>query len=405
MATRCPGRVRRFLQRRRAAVAALQMLFDAVGQTASVGDRLDRFVEEKIQGAASGRVVIIFSCATFTESEGQRPTRWTRELARRGIPVIFVYGRWVPEAAVRESHVPGVFCLTLDEFALRYKTLLRDVRLEGLRRVLLMEFPHPRLTEIMDHARGLGWRTVYDVIDDWEEFHREGHAFWYATDTEKHLARGAELTTATHPALRRKMLHWGAARSLLLPNALEDWGPPPAEPPVPARTGEITLGYFGHLTSSWFDWPLVTAVAKRRPEWRFQIVGYGCEKRIKHGGNIQFLGRVDHAALPALAQHWDVAMIPFRRTPLCRAVDPIKIYEYISLGLPTVVTGMPHLAGYPGVRAVETAEEFAAAAVHVAHNRLDQATVAEFLRQNRWSNRVDTLLQTLDAEDAYCRTD
>ena len=86
---------------------------------------------------------------------------------------------------------------------------------------------------------------------------------------------------------------------------------------------------------------------------------------------------------------------------LCRpgAVDPIKIYEYISLGLPTVVTGMPHLAGHPGVLVAETEEQFASAIAQAAGKRLDKTTVAKFLGCNRWSNRVDTLLEALEESD------
>ncbi len=139
-------------------------------------------------------------------------------------------------------------------------------------------------------------------------------------------------------------------------------------------------------------------MAKRRPDWVFQIIGYGLDKRIASCDNVLFLGKVEHCDLPLYAKNWDVAMIPFQPSRLSVAVDPIKIYEYISLGLPTVVSGMPHLASYPGVYAVGDDMEFEAAVEKAAQQGLDAATAEAFLGLNRWSNRIDTLLNLLNEE-------
>jgi hypothetical protein len=301
--------------------------------------------------------------------------------------------------------------------------------------------------EIVNYANACGWRTVCDVIDDWEEFHKCGQAVWYDPDIETYLLQNAERTTVTCESLRQKMAALGGERLHLLPNAFEDWaegdqdafrrgrgcsgnnrtaeGISPrfadqadhaahgARAPgksgrspdnladssreiSPARKGRITVGYFGYLTSSWFDWPLVLAVARRRPDWIFQIIGYGLDRRLPACENLVLLGRVRHSDLPAYAKHWDVAMIPFQSSRLARGVDPIKIYEYISLGLPTVVTGLPHLAAYPGVMEAGNDREFEQSVEKAAKAGLDETSAESFLRDNRWANRIDALLDFLD---------
>jgi hypothetical protein len=135
-------------------------------------------------------------------------------------------------------------------------------------------------------------------------------------------------------------------------------------------------------------------VAKRRPDWTFHIIGYGLDKRIAPCNNLIFLGKVEHCDLPTFAKNWDVAMIPFQASKLSSAVDPIKIYEYISLGLPTVVTGIPHLASYPGVLTANGELEFEAAVERASRMDIDETTVETFLSSNRWSNRID-ILQTI----------
>ncbi|MGA2061971.1 MAG: glycosyltransferase [Thermoguttaceae bacterium] len=381
-----PTRIKQYLKS-----TARQAGFDV-----SLHRRLDYFLSNQAENNSSGRVFLIFSSVTFSESEGQRPTRLARELARRGIPVIFAYWRWKASAPVEQSGNPGVFCLPIDEFQKDYENLLGHQRLNSLQRVFMMEFPHPCLFEIVNYANVRGWRTAYDVIDDWEEFHKRGQAVWYDRDLETYLLQNADVATITQNNLLKKMSDMGAERFALLPNAFEDWGEPGKNSPPPMRKGQISIGYFGHLTSSWFDWPLVVSLAKRRPDWTFHIIGYGLDKRIASLDNLIFLGRVEHCDLPAFAKNWDAAMIPFQASKLSAAVDPIKIYEYISLRLPAVVTGMPHLASYPGVFTANDGAEFEAALEKAAKTKIDATTAETFLSANRWSNRIDALLKILD---------
>jgi len=360
-----PGRVKEFLKR----------TAQNARPNVPLRQQLEQFISRQATNNPSGRVFLIFSGTTFTESEGQRPTRLARELARRGIPVIFAYWRWDAAAPPQISSLPGIFCLPIDELLKDCETIFKDSRLSSLERVFMMEFPHPSLMEIVNYANAYGWRTVYDAIDDWEEFHKQGQAFWYDRDLETYLLQNADITTITCENMLVKMAAMGTEHVHLLPNAFEDWTTPGRCEPPPARKGRITIGYFGHLTGSWFDWPLLTTVAKRRPDWVFHIIGYGLDKRIAPCNNILFLGKVEHGDLPAYAKNWDVAVIPFQPSKLSVAVDPIKIYEYISLGLPAVVTGMPHLASYPGVIAAQDDLEFEAAVEKAARQRLDAATV------------------------------
>ena len=411
--THCPRPVRNHFDLHRSFYAGLlparikQYLKTTVrqaGSDVSLRRRLDQFLSHEAANNSSGRVFLIFSAVTFTESEGQRPTRLARELARRGIPVIFAYWRWKAYRPVQASGNPGIFCLPIDEFQKDYENLFGHQRLSSLKRVFMMEFPHPCLFEIVNYANVCGWRTVYDVIDDWEEFHQRGQAVWYDSDLETYLLQNADVATITQNNLLKKMCDMGAERFVLLPNAFEDWPEAGKNSVPPMRTGQITIGYFGHLTSSWFDWPLIVSVAKRRPDWMFHIIGYGLDKRIASLDNLIFLGPVEHCDLPAFAKNWDAAMIPFQASKLTAAVDPIKIYEYISLGLPAVVTGMPHLASYPGIFTASNAAEFEAAVEKAAKTKIDELTAENFLSANRWSKRIDALLKILDEGEHWNAT-
>ncbi|MBX9789231.1 MAG: glycosyltransferase [Pirellulales bacterium] len=358
--------------------------------------RWQTFVANHVHTAAAHKLVVIVSGTTLTTAEGQRPTRLAREFARREIPVLFVYFRWNERDPLPATKSPWVLELPLDWFVWNHPAILCDRSLGSLERALLMEFPHPSLLEIVNAANAYGWRTIYDIIDDWDEFHAVGQAEWHDPDIERYLANNADVVTVTCAALRAKAAGRDHAEVVLLPNAYEDWSVPIDLAEKPGSADPVRVGYFGHLTPSWFDWGLVAQAARRRPDWVFEIIGYGDESAAPSLPNVRLLGKVEHAQLPSHARSWNVAMIPFRSSKLAAAVDPIKIYEYIALGLPTVVCGMPHLSDYPGVVCCEGADAFVAAVERVGRQRLSDAEVTAFLAGNRWVNRVDRLLELVE---------
>jgi glycosyltransferase involved in cell wall biosynthesis len=348
-------------------------------------------------GSSPRRLFLLFSGTTFTESEGQRPTRLARELARRGIVVAFVYWRWDRTPPRQSQSFPQVVQIPIDTFLEHYKPVLASPEMARFDRVFLMEFPHPSLWRMVNLANAYGWRTVYDVIDDWEEFQKVGQADWYSPSVERYLVDNADLTAVTCDALEEKVARMseGRARVVRLANAIEADAFSPPEAPAAVARGDVTVGYFGHLTDAWFDWDLVTALARRRPLWKFHLIGYGQPGGLGVPPNVLLLGKVEHRMLPAYAANWDVAIIPFRPSALSRAVDPIKVYEYLALGLPTVAAGMPHLGTYPGVLTAEGVDEVEAAIAKAAGGRPDAGIVREFLSRNHWGARVDGLLAAL----------
>jgi len=145
------------------------------------------------------------------------------------------------------------------------------------------------------------------------------------------------------------------SRSVLLRNAadLEHFSQAYlASPPHRAFPEEPRLiGYVGSL-DDWFDIECVEYAARRYPGWRFRLIGrieYPEIKRLRHYANVEFYGEIPYANLPAFLMEFDAALIPFRRNALTTAVNPIKLYEYFSCGLPVVSTRLPEVERYAGL--------------------------------------------------------
>ena len=84
--------------------------------------------------------------------------------------------------------------------------------------------------------------------------------------------------------------------------------------------------------------------------------------------------------------------------PLADGVDPIKIYEYMALELPTVSFRMPQIDNYPSTITVENVEDFCAALDEFSNYRPRRGSLKAWLQSNRWGDRVDHFLNLSNQE-------
>jgi glycosyltransferase involved in cell wall biosynthesis len=126
--------------------------------------------------------------------------------------------------------------------------------------------------------------------------------------------------------------------------------------PVPEDMATIPrpiLGYSGFIKKQ-LDWRLLLELATRHPEWSFVFVG---EKR-PHADirelldrmaalpNVHFLGGKPSTELARYPQHFDVCLMPYRVNDYSKYIFPLKLYEYLAGGRPTVSVPLPALAGF-----------------------------------------------------------
>lgn len=103
--------------------------------------------------------------------------------------------------------------------------------------------------------------------------------------------------------------------------------------PSPAEQRRC-IGYVGSI-AEWFDWPLVCALAASLPEVTIRLIGPEFISRPSDlPPNIEFLGERPQPEIAHLVREFAVGLIPFVRNDLTAGVDPIKYYEYRSMGLP-----------------------------------------------------------------------
>ena len=131
-------------------------------------------------------------------------------------------------------------------------------------------------------------------------------------------------------------------------------------------------------------------IAIGMPEFHFEIIGHSEPQNLDLPDNVQILGPKSHSEINEIARRWKAAIIPFKTGPLADAVDPIKIYEYLALGLPTVSFSMPQIDDYPLTKTVKNVEEFKKELQWAVNVRYDMDEIELWLRENTWEKRVDS---------------
>ena len=111
--------------------------------------------------------------------------------------------------------------------------------------------------------------------------------------------------------------------------------------------------------------------------------------------NISYIGPKTPDEIKSISMDWKIGIIPFKINKLTKAVDPIKIYEYLALDLKVVSFDMPQIRNYPEVKCANSFDEFVNLINISMNEKFNFSAVKEFLSNNLWSNRVDTIFELL----------
>ncbi|HET9951933.1 MAG TPA: glycosyltransferase [Candidatus Eisenbacteria bacterium] len=237
-------------------------------------------------------------------------------------------------------------------------------------------------------------RIVYDMID--APLHFAPVPPRLVPQWERLVSR-ADRVVVTSGALASLARAGGAANPLLIGNGVEAsrFDPERVAPAaLPGAADAPALGYVGSL-HSWFDLDLVAALAAAMPEARVVLVGpappetaAALERLSSTRPNFFWLGPRPYSEVPSIVRAFRVGLIPFRRTPLTEAVNPVKLYEYAAAGVPTVTTRFSDEVDAWGAEAVvaDGVEAFTAACRRAASTPADVAALRAFAKRNDWDS-------------------
>jgi len=261
----------------------------------------------------------------------------------------------------------------------------------------------PVWTPWLDHLP-LG-RIIYDCIDDPDVHAPRPHLVPLIRRWERELIERADAAAITarglgehlgsiRPDLPVSLVRNGVDAELFRSRANADPRPddlPTADPSRPI------VGFVGALYD-WIDWQLIEGVVRALPDHRFIFVGphagQAAAARVASIENATFLGPRPYGAVPSYMAAFDVAWVPFDASRVSALANPIKIYEYLSLGLPVVTTPVADAGELQRVCRVASGVEAVTAAIRETgsgDSDLAQAERRAFADQHTWRARAREL--------------
>jgi glycosyltransferase involved in cell wall biosynthesis len=190
-----------------------------------------------------------------------------------------------------------------------------------------------------------------------------------------------------------------AGPALVVPNGVDPdmWiAPAPAPDWFEALPGPRML-YVGTLDSR-IDTDALRSVARAFPQGSIVLVGPVTER--PHLGsvlaepNVVVHEPVSREQVASLCHAADACLLPHRQTALTEAMSPLKLYEYLSSGSPTVATDLEPVrrAGGPIFRVPPEGDFAAGVKAALAAAPIGEGERRAFVEHNSWATRSAEVL-------------
>ena len=160
------------------------------------------------------------------------------------------------------------------------------------------------------------------------------------------------------------------------------------------------IGFDGTLRD-WVDLDLLAYIARARPAWSIALIGQALDDLgpIRGIPNIHLLGQKRHDELPAYCKGFDVGLIPYRLGERMQYVNPLKLREYLSAGVPVVSTAVPEVTRYAHLAHVahDPAEFLAAIETALGEGGPNaRAARSAAMKSETWAARVADVARTVE---------
>lgn len=157
------------------------------------------------------------------------------------------------------------------------------------------------------------------------------------------------------------------------------------------------IGYYGCIFPEWFDFDLVKYAIEKNPDLSFVFIGPHNEKSVsllEGFPNFLCLDKMPYEELRRYAKFFTAATIPFLLNEITKATSPVKLFEYMALGLPAVTTPLNECLNYKTPLIAHNKEEYCALlkkAVELKNDFEFQKQLEEESLQNSWQNTYEKI--------------
>jgi len=162
------------------------------------------------------------------------------------------------------------------------------------------------------------------------------------------------------------------------------------------------VGFIGSLDPR-FDIETVEYVVKNMPHFEFEFTGdmrnEALKSRLRRYLNVRFFDPVKPNDVPELLAKYDVGIIPYIVNEVNKNIYPLKINEYLAVGVPVVMTAFANLPEFDGMVSVsQDKDDF----IRKLQEEVDNDTIEKiqsrisFAAENSWEVRTESFSKIVE---------
>jgi glycosyltransferase involved in cell wall biosynthesis len=300
--------------------------------------------------AADRKVLLVNSIGLRMPLPG-RSTQVLRRIWRKACSVAMLARRPLPD-------VPNFIVLTPFVLPFYGTPWLRKLNAVSIRTQIrlacrLLKMPNPVMVVTIPTA----WDVVAPMRKRSLLFNRsDRHSEFPESDQdtiralENELLRASDVVLYVSRSLLADELPLTGDRAEFLDHGvdLEHFTVRPELPAAIERIPRPRVGFFGGLDDYLVDFDLLERVAAELPDASLVLIGDAtCSMdRFDKYPNVHWLGYLPYEQIPAHGSGFDVALMPWLDNTWIQHSNPIKMKEYLALGLPVVSTDFAEVRHY-----------------------------------------------------------
>jgi glycosyltransferase involved in cell wall biosynthesis len=241
---------------------------------------------------------------------------------------------------------------------------------------------------------------VFNRIDKHSSFDEADEG--YIAEMEHQLLRNADVTLFVSRALLDEEMPETNGHGVFFDHGVDvarfneaDGLPDPADlAPIP----HPRVGFFGGLDDYVIDFDLLERIARDLPDAQLVLVGEAtCSMdRFEQYENVHGLGYKPYADIPRYGAGFDVGILPRLDSKWSKYTNPIKLKEYLALGIPVVTRDLPEAHRYADWIRIAGTDDAFVEAVSAALADGGPGTPSERRRVvagDTWDARTDELIE------------
>lgn len=276
------------------------------------------------------------------------------------------------------------------------RILMKFLKLMKIKKIDILWLSYPNqyyLSKFLNFGK-----LVYDIMDDYLIFQKSILLRKQLAWLHERIVQKADLVLVSSRELL-KLLNTKISKGniLLISNAVD----PKLfdhhrnyEIPQPLRSiKKPIIGFIGYI-GNWIDIDLIYETAKEYKNLSFVIIG-PVHRGISNYklDNIHFLGEKKHCQLPSYVYFFDICIIPFVKNSITDKVNPVKLFEFLSMNKPVVARETKELDSYKKYCYLyKSPQEFKKLLSDILRGKRTKTEICKsFIDSNTWSNRVSII--------------